>query len=225
MTRRHGRRTQVLLLLACLVIALGTPAVWWATRPPVAVGQSVAATLPVTAAPPTQSAGPALPRFVVARPESSTAGAPAQERPVTVTIPAVGLNAPVDPVGVTREGAMELPGDVERVGWYRFGPVAGADTGTTVIAGHVDGRKQGLGAMAAVRNVAVGAAVSVTAADGTRHDYRVIGRERIVKKALPVQDLFRRDGAHRLVLITCGGAYDRSRGGYQENIVVLAVPT
>jgi hypothetical protein len=29
---------------------------------------------------------------------------------------------------------------------------------------------------------------------------------------------------HRLVLITCTGAYDRSRGGYEQNLVVSAEP-
>ena len=29
---------------------------------------------------------------------------------------------------------------------------------------------------------------------------------------------------HRLVLITCTGAYDASRGGYADNLVVTALP-
>ena len=39
---------------------------------------------------------------------------------------------------------MDLPEDVDRVGWYRFGPAPGAD-GSAVLAGHVDDAEQGLG--------------------------------------------------------------------------------
>ncbi|WP_127571392.1 class F sortase [Georgenia faecalis] len=36
--------------------------------------------------------------------------------------------------------------------------------------------------------------------------------------------LFATDGDHRLVLITCGGAFDERSGQYAENIVVVAEP-
>ena len=37
-------------------------------------------------------------------------------------------------------------------------------------------------------------------------------------------DVFSVRGASRLVLITCGGAYDPANGGYQDNLVVIARP-
>jgi hypothetical protein len=36
--------------------------------------------------------------------------------------------------------------------------------------------------------------------------------------------VFARTGAPRLRLITCGGEYDVDAGGYQQNLVVTAVP-
>ena len=33
---------------------------------------------------------------------------------------------------------------------------------------------------------------------------------------------FTQTGDHRLVLITCTGAYDASHGGYEDNLVVTA---
>ena len=36
--------------------------------------------------------------------------------------------------------------------------------------------------------------------------------------------VFSAAGDRRLVLITCGGPYDASRGGYQDNVVVVARP-
>ena len=44
------------------------------------------------------------------------------------------------------------------------------------------------------------------------------------KADLPLDEVFQRSGPPRLVLITCGGPFDRTTGSYQENIVVTAVP-
>ena len=64
----------------------------------------------------------------------------------------------------------------------------------------------------------------VRLADGTVVAYRIVAREFIDKQALPVANLFSRDGPPRLTLITCGGDYDRAGGGYQDNVVVTAIP-
>ena len=101
---------------------------------------------------------------------------------------------------------MALPDDVDRVGWYRFGPVPG-DDGSAVLAGHVDDREQGLGAMAPLRAAAVGEEVDVTDGAGTTTRWRVISRELIEKQELPLDRLFVRDGPPRLTLITCGGPF------------------
>jgi hypothetical protein len=64
----------------------------------------------------------------------------------------------------------------------------------------------------------------VTTADGDSVAYRVVGKETIVKQRLPVQRLFARDGAPRLVLITCGGPFVPELSSYRDNLVVVAVP-
>ena len=46
---------------------------------------------------------------------------------------------------------------------------------------------------------------------------RVIG-----KRALPLNEIFDRDGPPRLRIVSCGGAYLPAQGGYQDNIVVTA---
>jgi hypothetical protein len=43
------------------------------------------------------------------------------------------------------------------------------------------------------------------------------------KAELPLADVFSREGHERLLLITCGGDFDRQQG-YADNIVVTAVP-
>jgi hypothetical protein len=52
----------------------------------------------------------------------------------------------------------------------------------------------------------------------------VAARELIQKRALPLDDLFRRDGPPRLTLITCGGPFLPEFGSYRDNVVVVAEP-
>jgi sortase (surface protein transpeptidase) len=118
---------------------------------------------------------------------------------------------------------MALPTDVDRVGWYRFGPAPGGE-GSAVIAGHVDDRDQGLGAMAPLREAAVGEEVQVDDGTGTTTRWRVVSRELIEKQVLPLDRLFARDGPPRLTLITCGGPFLPQLGSYRDNVVVVAEP-
>jgi hypothetical protein len=64
----------------------------------------------------------------------------------------------------------------------------------------------------------------VTVDGGRDLRYRVVGKQTIVKQRLPVERLFARDGAPRLVLITCGGPFVPELSSYRDNLVVVAVP-
>jgi sortase (surface protein transpeptidase) len=135
------------------------------------------------------------------------------------------VDAAIVPVGVDAAGSMVVPREVASVGWYRFGPAPGDPAGAAVVAGHVDAKDQGAGALLPLRDARVGDRVSVTRADGVTLAYRIVGTETIVKSRLPVERLFARDGAPRLVLITCGGPFLPELSSYRDNLVVVAVPT
>lgn len=153
------------------------------------------------------------------RPPSQRAGA----RPTRLRVEAAAIDVRVVATGVTDDGEMQLPGTVRRAGWYRYSAAPGADEGRTVIAAHVDTRTEGLGPFARLRQVGRSDRVVVTDRTGAEHQYRVISRRTLPRSELPVREVFARGGAHRLVLVTCGGAYD-ARNGYRDNVVVLAEP-
>ncbi len=92
-----------------------------------------------------------------------------------------------------------------------------------MLAGHVDS-KEGLGAMAALREVDLGALVTVDMADGTTATYEIIGRETISKDELPTAEIFDRSGPERLTLITCGGPWRAEASSYRDKVVVVAMP-
>ena len=211
-------RVPVAVLVAGLALAVGVPTAWAVTRPGTAAGPPVASVL--SAPPPAPVPAVAAP-VVTARP-----AAPSAVEPVVppVRLQLAGVDAPLDPVGVEPDGAMTLPEDVDRVGWYRFGPVPGDDEGTAVLAGHVDDAEQGLGALAPLREVEAGAEVRVTDAAGAVTRWRVVSRELIEKRALPLAALFQRAGPPRLVLLTCGGEFLPELRSYADNVVVVAEP-
>lgn len=145
-------------------------------------------------------------------------------RPVRIGLGSVGIDAAVRPVGVAASGQMQLPPDPRVVGWYRFGPVPGAaDAGSAVIAGHLDSLRYGLGPLVRLRDVEPGDTVTVTMSDRSRARYIVEALTRFDQQALP-DELFRRGGAERLRIVTCGGDYDDDAGEYEQNLVVTAVP-
>ena len=198
-----------------VAVAVGVPAGWQLTREPAAAGAPLERVL---AAPPTPAA--AGPSPLTAR-DASPVAAAEQPVPVRLSVPALRVDAPVDPVGVRGDGQMALPGDVDRLGWYRFGPVPGTD-GSAVVAGHVDDARQGLGALAPLRSAEPGTEVVVTDAAGSASRWRVVSREVVQKQALPLDRLFARSGPPRLVLVTCGGPFLSGVGAYRDNVVVVA---
>ncbi len=145
--------------------------------------------------------------------------------PVGIRLGSVDVQARVRPVGTSADGQMRLPPDPRVFGWYRYAGTPGVRRGgSTVIAGHLDSLRYGLGPLVRLREVKVGDPVRVTVAGGAQRSYTVVGVRRFDRQALPAR-LFSRQGPERLRIITCGGAFDTLAGGYQQNLVVTAVPT
>ena len=66
---------------------------------------------------------------------------------------------------------------------------------------------------------------SVNFSDGSSREFVVFGLRQWSKLEIPLEDLFARDGTPRLVLITCGGNFNRALDSYDDNVVVIAIPT
>ena len=217
-----------------------------ASPPPVTSGESGLASvssqnMPSKTSPPSDSApppsqavdSPAAPAAssdsvpAPAPPTSAPATAPEPTAPIRIELPALGVDAEVAPVGVDSEGLMEIPQDVDTVGWYRFGPVPGAAAGSAVLSGHVDDYQQGQGVFARIGDLGPADEIRVTDQNGSTRRFTVLSREEWSKGEVPLDRLFDRGGSPRLVLITCGGSFDSGEHSYVDNIVVFAdlVPT
>jgi hypothetical protein len=153
--------------------------------------------------------------------------------PVHIRAASIGVDASLVPVGILEDDVMEVPEDVATIGWYDpqrddatgegLGVIPGVQ-GTAVLAGHVDSRSQGRGALYRLRDLRVGDVIEVDHADGTSTVWIVTEVIRYPKVDLPYHEVFTWSGDPRLALITCGGEFDRTERSYTDNIVAYAEP-
>jgi hypothetical protein len=152
------------------------------------------------------------------------AASPGPFQPTRVRVPSLDIDAPVYPVKISvPKGALDVPPLIHRLGWWLDGMVPGSPTGSTLIVGHVDSAKAGLGAFGPLRDARPGQSVQVTTKNGQARTYRIVSVQVMPKSKLPTS-IYSRRGRPRLVLVTCGGPFDPSVGHYRDNVVVTAVP-
>jgi len=217
MSRTIPRTTAA--LLAGLVVLGGCSAEATPTADPSPI---VAATSPAT---PTPAPSSDLIPVPVRNADLSGLSAQQSTPPTRLSVPSLGIEIPVDPVGVQADGQMEIPPLAERAGWYRFGAAPADEQGTTVIAAHVDSvASAGLGPFGKLRDLAVGAEVTVELADGTTARFTVDDVRRVPKTDVAWEEIFVRGGDPRLVLITCGGRWQPEQRHYSDNVIVSATP-
>lgn len=230
MTRR--RLPWALLVAVGVLISVGVPIAWVSTRAPDTVGADVAEALAEATPAPTSAAVTAAPGTTAAPVPAvptqdgrvGAAGSRAEAAPVEVRLPSIGVRSEIRPIGVERDGKLEIPEDVATVGWYRFGPKPGDARGSTVLSGHIDSAEQGRGAFFRLGDLRPGDPVVLRSSDGREWRYRVVAREEWPKTEVPLDRIFARSGAARLTLVTCGGGFREDVRSYTDNIAVTAVP-
>ena len=170
-----------------------------------------------------------------AAPTTAPVEAPPAPDPTAITIPAIDAHSTLIPLGLTAEGALDVPpvDNPMQAGWY-----AGADpyfdgdeyqpgeVGPAVIAGHVDGviagRKGQPGIFHRLRELKQGDEVLVDREDGSRLRFLVERVERHSKNDFPTEQVYGPTTRPELRLITCGGEWDPKARHYRDNWVVWA---
>lgn len=140
--------------------------------------------------------------------------------PTDILIPKLDLSASIVPVGTNEAGEMESPRDYSEIGWWSPGARAG-DNGRAVLAGHVDS-PWGPAVFIDLHELQPGDEIIV--GNGLA-ELRFIVRGAAVYRAdaAPVEQIFGPSSEQELVLITCGGWFDRSTASYLHRRVVFAV--
>ncbi len=153
----------------------------------------------------------------------SMAPSPRAAVPTRIRIPRLGVDASVLPLGVDSDGRMDVPSDVDEVGWYRHGPRPG-EMGSAVLAAHIDSAGQGPGVFFRLGVLGQGDVIEIEDDEGGLSRFVVRAVAIIPKDELPLERVFARSGTSVLTLVTCGGGFSRSQRSYDSNIVVVAVP-
>lgn len=229
---RHRRRpstaARILTALTLAVLAAASGVVGVRLLDGIRVGRSPdTGDVPIAASttgPPTRPGSGGRSSSPAATPRPPARTPPPPGVPVKLALPSERVSAPVIPAGTRPDGQLRLPRSPSVVGWWVRSAPAGDRRDTTMLAGHVDSAAEGVGALAALREIDVGSRVVLTDTFGVEHSYRVAARRVYPKYALP-DDIFTVTGRARVVLITCGGPFDEEAGRYRDNVVVYALPS
>jgi hypothetical protein len=151
--------------------------------------------------------GPSLPRSV----------------PVSVDIPAIGVNSKLLHLGVNADGTIQVPSlstSASEAAWYKYSATPG-QIGASVIEGHLDSY-HGPAVFFRLGALRPGDSVDVTLADGITAIFRVTGVRQYTKSSFPAKTIYGATHYAALRLITCGGAFDYATGHYLSATVVFA---
>ncbi len=166
------------------------------------------------------SALSSLPGRIITKIDPFSSPKPHAAEPVRLTVPSVKIDAPIEKVGLTKTGEMDVPKNYDNAGWFEPGTKPG-EQGNSVIAGHLDS-KTDAAAFWNLKKVKAGEDIFVEDAEGVTHHFQVQRIETYDADSAPIEEIFgKTDGVH-LNLITCGGTWNKSTGKYEERVVVYA---
>jgi Sortase domain len=147
----------------------------------------------------------------------------ARSLPVSVRIPAIGVNSKLLHLGLNADGTVQVPPvrtSAGRAAWYKYSATPG-QIGSSVIEGHVDSQR-GPAVFFRLGALRRGDRIDVTLADGVTAVFRVTGVREYSKSRFPAKAIYGATGFAALRLITCGGAFDYHTGHYLSSTVVFA---
>lgn len=147
--------------------------------------------------------------------------------PAHITIPAIGVDAPIQQLGLIAGDRMQAPTNFTDVGWYKYGAVPGT-AGTAVLYGHLDNGLGLNGVLVDLDKLKKGDEIQITTKSGDVLTFvvsasTVYSYQSVPDAALGVGPA---SGGSSITLITCAGKaiYDPLEGfTYDHRLVVTAV--
>lgn len=137
-----------------------------------------------------------------------------------VQIPAIGVDAAVEPIGRDHTGILQPPTAWADAGWYSAGVLPGA-IGPAVLAGHLDTTERAA-VFARLKELTAGDTIIVSLSDGAQATFAVDSALDTSKVAFPTDEVYGPTPDAQLRLITCNGPYDDAAQSYANNFVVFA---
>jgi len=144
-------------------------------------------------------------------------------------IPAQGVSASIEYIGILGDGTLDSPHNPHAVGWYRIYDAPG-QSGNAVFAAHVDYYPNIVGPFNQLAALGAGAEIYVSMSDGADYRYQVVRNTRYSVYDIPMGYVIwpgDRPGEDQwITMITCGGEFrattSSGAGEYLQRDVVVA---
>jgi sortase (surface protein transpeptidase) len=141
--------------------------------------------------------------------------------PVRLQIPSLNVDAEVESVGIAADGTMETPSLPLKTAWYNLGAKPG-EKGSAVIDGHVNWENGSKGVFKDLHDIKPESLILVTDDRGNTHAFIVTRVATYDYKADATEIFTSKDDRAHLNLITCIGAWDKSKQSYTQRFIVFA---
>lgn len=141
--------------------------------------------------------------------------------PVQLYIPKIQVAAPIEPVGTDENGKMQLPQDINVVGWYSPGFKPG-EQGNAVVSGHLDSTTGEGAIFYHLHTVEPGDEIIIT--DQSGKEYQFIVREKTIYpyNQVPIDKVFGESPQKWLNLITCTGVWNSFEQNYSHRMIIFS---
>jgi len=141
--------------------------------------------------------------------------------PLRLKIPKINVDATIESVGLTPQGAMGVPKLSYNVAWFDYGPRPG-EIGSAVMAGHVNWWNGAKSVFANLNKLKPGDKIMVID-DLNKTFYFIVRESRIYSLKDDSSEVFiSTDGQAHLNLITCSGSWNKGLQQYSQRLIIFA---
>lgn len=142
------------------------------------------------------------------------------ELPVRLKIPVINVDSTIEHVGITSDGAMDIPKNQDDVAWLKIGSRPG-DMGNAVISGHYGWKNSIPAAFDNLYKLQRGDKLYIEDGKGLIITF-IVRESRTYDWDADASDVFSsNDEKVHLNLITCEGAWDKTQKSYSKRLVVF----
>lgn len=155
------------------------------------------------------------------RQEAVKAEKDSSDPPMRLRIPKINIDTSIERVGLTSDGAVDVPKNPANAGWFDRGPRPG-ERGSSVIDGHYGWRENAETVFNNLSKLGKGDKIYVENERGATTVFVVRKKREYAPDAHAPEIFISNDGKAHLNLITCEGVWDHISNSYPKRLVVFA---
>lgn len=141
-------------------------------------------------------------------------------QPAKITIPDIGVDAPIEHLGLTADNAVDVPKSLWTTAWFNQSSKPG-DKGPAMIVGHYSA--YGKAVFANLKKLNPGQRIIISDDKGQQFTFAVTQKRDFPQAEVPMAELLgNRNSKPRLEIITCGGGYIKASRDFTNRTVITA---